>query len=98
MISERANEAGMSRSGYLRALGLNSPIRSVVDLTAVADLAKVNGDLGRVAGLLKLWLAEKNGQGASSVEVERMMVEFRELQAGIREKMSAVVFTRKREG
>lgn len=97
-ISERANEAGMSRSGYLRALGLNSPIRSIVDLTAVADLAKVNGDLGRVAGLLKLWLAEKNGQGASSVEVERMMVEFRELQAGIREKMSAVVFTRKREG
>ncbi len=98
MISERANEAGMSRSGYLRALGLNSPIRSVVDLTAVADLAKVNGDLGRVAGLLKLWLAEENGQGASSVEVERMMVEFRELQAGIREKMSAVVFARKREG
>ncbi|MEX2952069.1 traJ protein [Serratia fonticola] len=35
---------------------------------------------------MKLWLAEKNGQGASSVEVERMMVEFRELQAGIREK------------
>lgn len=42
--------------------------------------------------MLKLWLAEKNGQGASSVEVERMMVEFPELQAGIREKMSAVVF------
>ncbi|WP_456239179.1 hypothetical protein [Pseudomonas alliivorans] len=64
----------------------------------VQNLGKINGDLGRVAGLLKLWLAEKNGQGASSVEVERMMVEFRELQAGIREKMSAVVFSRKREG
>ncbi|MGC7839624.1 plasmid mobilization protein [Pseudomonas wayambapalatensis] len=94
-ITERAEEAGMSRSGYLRALGLNTPIRSVVDLTAVADLAKVNGDLGRVAGLLKLWLAEKHGHGASAVEVERMMIEFRELQAGIREKMSAVVFARK---
>jgi len=97
-ITERAEEAGMSRSGYLRALGLNTPIHSVVDLKAVADLGKINGDLGRVAGLLKLWLAEKNGQGTSSVEVERMMVEFRELQAGIREKMSAVVFARKREG
>ncbi|WP_346394428.1 plasmid mobilization protein [Pseudomonas syringae] len=95
-ITERANEAGMSRSGYLRALGLNTPIRSVVDLKAVADLCKINGDLGRVAGLLKLWLVEKNGQGARSTEVERMMVEFRELQAGIREKMSTVVFARKR--
>ncbi|QPO22702.1 CopG family transcriptional regulator [Pseudomonas sp. Y39-6] len=95
-ITERAEEAGMSRSGYLRALGLNTPIRSVVDLKAVADLCRINGDLGRVAGLLKLWLAEKNGLGASSIEVERMMVEFRELQAGIRGKMSAVVFARKR--
>lgn len=93
-ITERAEEAGMSRSGYLRALGLNTPIRSVVDLKAVADLAKINGDLGRVAGLLKLWLAEKNCQGARSVEVEMLMTEFRELQAGIREKMSAVFFAR----
>ncbi|MEE5133191.1 CopG family transcriptional regulator [Pseudomonas alliivorans] len=97
-ITERAREAGMSRSGYLRALGLNTPIRSVVDLKAVADLCRINGDLGRVAGLLKLWLAEKNGQGASSLEVERMMIDFRELQAGILEKMSAVVFARKRRG
>ncbi|HDS1797958.1 TPA: CopG family transcriptional regulator [Pseudomonas putida] len=94
-ITEMAVEAGMSRSGYLRALGLNTPIRSVVDLKAVADLAKVNGDLGRVAGLLKLWLTEKNGHGARQIEVEQMMIEFRELQAGVREKMSAIVFARR---
>ncbi|WP_122845228.1 plasmid mobilization protein [Pseudomonas viridiflava] len=94
-ISERANEAGMSRSGYLRALGLNSPIRSVVDLTAVADLAKVNGDLGRVAGLLKLWFVEKGGQGATPADIEKMMLEFRVLQTLVREKMSVIVFARK---
>ena len=94
-IKDRAEEAGMSRSGYLRALGLNTPIRSVVDLKAVADLAKVNGDLGRVAGLLKLWLTDKNGQRPTPIEVERMMIEFRELQAGIREKMSSIVFAHK---
>lgn len=60
-ITERAEEAGMSPSGFLRRLGLNAPIRSPVDLTAVAELAKVNGDLGRVAGLLKFWLSEKRG-------------------------------------
>ena len=65
-ITERADEAGLSRSRYLRALGLKTPVRSVVDLAAVADLAKVNGDLGRVAGLLKLWLAERRGQGAGT--------------------------------
>lgn len=81
----------MARSAYLRALGLNTPIKSVVDLAAVADLAKVNGDLGRVAGLLKLWLGERRGQGANAVDVESMMVEFRELQASVREKMGLIV-------
>ena len=90
-ITERAEEAGMSRSGYLRALGLNTPIRSVVDLAAVVDLAKVNGDLGRVAGLLKLWLLEKRGQGADAIDVELMM-EFKELQVGIRKAMSAIMY------
>ncbi|KIZ48450.1 CopG family transcriptional regulator [Pseudomonas oryzihabitans] len=90
-ITERAEEAGMSRSGYLRALGLNTPIRSVVDLQAVADLAKVNGDLGRVAGLLKLWLAEKRGQGASPADVEGMMTDFRKLQGEVLAIMSRVI-------
>lgn len=90
-ITERAEEAGMPHSGYLRALGLNTPIRSVVDLTAVADLAKVNGDLGRVAGLLKLWLAEKRGQGASSIDVKAMMRNFRMLRCEIITIMSRVV-------
>ncbi len=79
-IAEMAEQAGMSRSAYLRSVGLNQPIRSVLDLKAVADLAKVNGDLGRVAGLLKLWLAERRGEGAHPMEVEEMMVRFRGLQ------------------
>ncbi|MBD8807047.1 plasmid mobilization protein [Pseudomonas syringae] len=91
VITDKAREAGMSRSGYLRALGLNTPIRSVVDLVAVSDLAKVNGDLGRVAGLLKLWLAEKRGEGASAIDVEALMVDFRELQVTVREKMGLIV-------
>ncbi|WP_131107503.1 CopG family transcriptional regulator [Pseudomonas sp. Sample_10] len=78
-ITARAEPSGLSRSVYLRAVGLNYPIWSVVDLAAVADLAKVNGDLGRVAGL-KLWLAEKHGPGARAVDVDAIMVEFRELQ------------------
>ncbi|MCC8943355.1 CopG family transcriptional regulator, partial [Bradyrhizobium sp. Arg68] len=75
-----AAQSGMSLSEYMRAAGLNHPVRSVLDLRAVAELGKVNGDLGRVAGLLKLWLAEKRGQGARPPDVEAMMRDFRKLQ------------------
>ncbi|MGY2210404.1 plasmid mobilization protein [Pseudomonas pergaminensis] len=87
----RAAQAGMSQSAFLRAVGLNEPIRSVIDLRAVADLGKVNGDLGRVAGLLKLWLAEKRGEGANAIDVESAMMEFRRLQVAIGMKMGDVV-------
>ncbi|MCJ2370712.1 CopG family transcriptional regulator [Pseudomonas sp. RGM 3321] len=91
VITDKAKEAGMYRSGYLSALGMNTPIRSVVDLTAVGDLAKVSGDLGRAAGLLKLWLAEKRGEGANPIDVESVMIEFRRLQVAIGMKMGAIV-------
>lgn len=84
-IADRAAAAGMTESAYLRAAGLGYQVRSVLDINAVADLAKVNGDLGRVAGLLKLWLAEKRGQGARPADVEAMMNDFRNLQARVLE-------------
>lgn len=90
-IADRAAMTGLSLSAYLLAVGLNTPIRSVVDLAAVADLAKVNGDLGRAAGLLKLWLAEKRGQGARATDVETIMNDFRKLQSEILTIMSRVV-------
>jgi hypothetical protein len=86
-IGRRAESAGLSLSAYLRAAGLEQRIKSVYDLDAAADLVRVNGDLGRVAGLLKLWLAEKPGQGAQRFEVERMMRDFRALQS----KLSAIM-------
>lgn len=80
-VAKLADQAGLSLSAYLLAAGLKNPIRSKLDFQAVNDLAKVNGDLGRVAGLLKLWLAEKRGQGARPLDVEAMMVDFRALQS-----------------
>lgn len=90
-IAERAAGAGLSLSAYCRVAGLNQPVRTVYDLHAVRDLAKLNGDLGRVAGLLKLWLATKRGEGASPVKVEALMLDFRELQAKALDLMGRVV-------
>lgn len=94
-LTRKAAAAGMSNAAFLRAVGLNTPIQARADLEAVLELVKVNGDLGRVAGLLKLWLAEKRGQGARPVDVEEVMIEFRRLQTLIVGTMSAIVYTRK---
>ncbi|WP_441768130.1 plasmid mobilization protein [Klebsiella pneumoniae] len=55
---------GLSCSASLRAVGLNRQIWSRADLEAVCVLVKLNGNLGRVAGLLKLWLLPRRGEGA----------------------------------
>ncbi|AQL36474.1 MULTISPECIES: plasmid mobilization protein [Pseudomonas syringae group] len=90
-IEDKARQTNMSLSAYLLAVGRNTPVRSVVDLKAVADLAKVNGDLGRVAGLLKLWLAERRGEGVNVIDVESVMMEFRRLQVAVGMKMGEIV-------
>ena len=89
--AEMANQAGLSISAYVLAAGLKNPIRSKLDFQAINDLAKVNGDLGRVAGLLKLWLAEKRGQGARPTDVEAMMIDFRALQTELTFVMSRLL-------
>lgn len=89
-IERRAVLANLSVSGYLRAAGLNQPIHSVLDYKAVLELAQIAGDLGRLGGLLKLWLAEQRGKGASVADVNRVLRETRELQDRMRELMGRV--------
>lgn len=84
-IRENAVIAGMSMSGYLRSVGLNLRIRSRLDLLAMNDLVKVNGDLGRVAGLLKLWLVSRKGEGTRVANIESMMRDMRALQENMRD-------------
>jgi hypothetical protein len=72
-IEERAKATGLSISAYLRTAGLGHPIESVLDHAAVMDLAKVNGDQGRLGGLLKLWLVDRPGRGAPEIEVRRLL-------------------------
>ncbi len=55
-IAEFSRQTGRSMSAYLRMLGLGYLPKSLVDNDRVMELAKINGDLGRLGGLLKLWL------------------------------------------
>ncbi|HII4560424.1 TPA: conjugal transfer transcriptional regulator TraJ [Legionella pneumophila] len=57
-IKSNAATAGLSIAEYLRRISLGYQIQSSVDKDYVLQLAKINGDLGRLGGLLKLWLTQ----------------------------------------
>jgi len=43
-------------------------IESVIDANLVLQLAKINGDQGRLGGLLKLWLTNREKLGSQDPE------------------------------
>ena len=85
-ITAAAKIHSMSVSAYLRALGCNYPIQSKADNVALLELSKINGDLGRLGGLLKMWLANKE----RAVNEDRLMVLLQRIEA-TQEKLSVKV-------
>lgn len=57
-IEAAAKASGLSASAYLRVLGLGHQPRPMIDIEQGRELVRVNGDLGRLGGLLKLWLTD----------------------------------------
>ena len=55
-IKRLAAAAGLPVAAYLRKVGLGYRLPGILDHRRVEDLARINGDLGRLGGLLKLWL------------------------------------------
>ncbi|MDU3290768.1 MAG: conjugal transfer transcriptional regulator TraJ [Pseudomonas aeruginosa] len=58
LIEANAKRAGISVARYLRDVGQGYQIKGVMDYEYVRELVRVNGDLGRLGGLLKLWLTD----------------------------------------
>lgn len=56
VIEANAASVGKSSSDFLRTIGQGYHASGVVDYEQVRELARINGDLGRLGGLLKLWL------------------------------------------
>jgi hypothetical protein len=80
-ITERAELSGMRVSNYLRAAGVGAQIQSVLDLEAVATLAKISGDQGRLGGLLKMYLQDQNPDRRMA---ERLLAEIETVQADLK--------------
>ena len=94
-IAEKAAAHSMSISRYLRALGLALPIQSTVDQRAMLDLLKINADLGRLGGVVKMWLtSNESSQSASAqvmeIKLDRTLNEISALQKKMKERIEAL--------
>jgi hypothetical protein len=94
IIETHARNCGMSTSAYLRAIGLNLPVKTVLDHGAVADLAKVNADQGRLGGLLKMWLTNDDRLNNNRLLLERsihgLLQDIQDAQALLLEKVRKI--------
>lgn len=82
-IEAGAERVQMSTAAYLRALGLGHDPPSKVDLRAIHELGRLRADLGRLGGLLKLWLTDRAGEGTEARDVSRVLAEIEQRQTEI---------------
>jgi hypothetical protein len=89
-IERLAAATSLPVSVYLRTLGLGYEPKSTLDVERVGDLLKACGDLGRLGGLLKLWLVDRPGEGAAIEDVRALLHSIGELRDQIADKVAAL--------
>lgn len=89
-IKANATRVGMSMSMYLRKIGLGFEPKSQLDAEIARDLIRVRGDLGKVGGLLKLWVMERPDEGLSVDGVSTLADQLSAVAEEIRQKVRAL--------
>ena len=97
-IEEMARSTGNSTSAFLRKVGLGCEVRSILDYSRAQELVKVNADLGRLGGLLKLWLTnDKRLDGFSQKDLRGLILatlsRIESNQAQMRELIKLIAFS-----
>lgn len=82
-IETLARDCQLAPSAYLRSVGMGYQPKSAFDREVIQLLAKLHADQGRLGGLLKLWLSERNGDGAPAKDVRNLLHQIEDLQASI---------------
>ncbi|MEO6823866.1 MAG: conjugal transfer transcriptional regulator TraJ [Nitrosospira sp.] len=91
-IRRQADAAGLPVAAYLRNIGLGHEVTSVLDYRRVDDLARINGDLGRLGGLLKLWLTnDERLRQVSADEIRAVLIKIERNQDAMRAIMQTVL-------
>lgn len=91
-IADNARAAGKSLSNFLLNVGQGYRVQGITDYERVRELARINGDLGRLGGLLKLWLTDDVRTAAFGAEtVHRLLERIEATQAEMAEVMKSIV-------
>lgn len=98
-LERQSKAVGLSLSSYLLNVGLGYQVTGILDNKRVEELAKVNGDLGRLGGLLKLWLTDdvRASQYGESM-IRALLNRIETNQELIREVMREVVMPKAKRG
>jgi hypothetical protein len=72
-LQASARAARKSLSNYLLHVGLGYQVRGILDHQYVEELIRINGDLGRLGGLFKLWLINDERTAAFGTSTIRAM-------------------------
>lgn len=82
-ISDNAKACGLSIPEFLRRLGKGHVPQGKLDQMHIRELCAVAGDLGRVGGLLKLWLVEQRAGtlATDKVSIPEVDALYREIQS-----------------
>lgn len=76
IISEKATFCAVKNATYMRNLALNYPVKSKVDTLAFLELGECRADLGRLGGLLKMWISNKDRRaGLDEIDVKSLYKE-----------------------
>jgi hypothetical protein len=95
LLKTLAAAANKSLSTYLLNVGLGYQVRSIVDHRRIEELARVNGDLGRLGGLLKLWLTDDERTAAfGESTIRALLAKIEDTQGEILGVIRAVVIPR----
>lgn len=87
--------AGLSVSSYLLSVGLGYRVSGILDNKRVEALLRINADLGRLGGLLKLWLTDDPRTAAfGEATIRAVLSKIEDTQSEMRDIMRAVVLPR----
>lgn len=91
-IQRNADLAGLSTAAFLRKVGMGYEVESFVDVDQVRELSRVNGDLGRLGGLLKLWLTDDvRTRNFSPVVINKLLEKIESTQDELRTIMDTIL-------
>ncbi|EHT8580993.1 conjugal transfer transcriptional regulator TraJ [Salmonella enterica] len=92
IIRKNADAAGLSTAAFLRKVGMGYEVDAWVDIEQVKELSRVNGDLGRLGGLLKMWLSnDVRTQNFSPALINTLLTKIESTQEELRAVMTQVL-------